>query len=171
MAENKAALIQRIHLAFAGTVRPSSDNIIDGNPCDDMESEELYEKLKDLNWVEIPSNVARYRNGPLLYLTPDALRYFLPGYMIACISDPDEADVLWYSVIWELIPPSGTDGRHFDEESRGRFARFVSGMTREQREAVCEYVKFDYRGSDEITRELIKIEIALEFWKYLVQHS
>ena len=168
MTESKAELIQRIHRAFTGTVRPNSDDIIIGNPYDDIESEELYEKLKDLNWVEIPSNVAWHRPDQLSFLTPDALRYFLPGYIIACIDDPDEADVLWDNVVWELIPPPDTNGERF-KYPKGRFARLVLGMTAEQREAVYEYVRFDYCESDEITRQ--RIEPALQYWRNFVRQS
>ena len=167
MTENKAAVIQRIHRAFAGTVRPSSDNIIIGNPYDDMESEELYEKVKDLNWVEIPSNVAWHRPDILSFLTPDALRYFLPGYIIACISDPEEAYMLLDRVIWELAPIDILGQR---VDGTGPLGRLINGMTPEQREAVYAYLSFKYRNAaDEIDRQ--DIESPYKFWKNLVRRS
>ncbi len=167
MTESKAELIRRIRRAFAGTVRPNSNDIIIGNPYDDMESEELYEKLKDLNWVKIPSNVAWHRPDLLSYLTPDALRYFLPGYIIACIDDPDEADVLSDRVLWELAPIDVLGQR---VDGTGPLGRLINGMTREQHEAVYAYLSFEYRNAvDEIDRQ--DIESPYKFWKNLVRQS
>lgn len=166
MQENKAELIQRIRRAFAGNVRPGSRKIIDGDPYDGFEIEEMYERLRNLDWEQIPLNVERHRHDQLHYLTPDAFGYFLPGYMIACVSDPEEADVLWYGVIFQLAPID-LSGRRVD--GTGPLGRLISGMTQEQHEAVYAYVSFEYRKADEMERK--NIESPYKFWKNLLRKS
>ena len=164
--DEKTALIETIRRAFAGNLRPGSRKIIDGDPYDGFEIEEMYERLKNLEWKQIPLNVERHRHGPLHCLTPDAFGYFLPGYMIACISDPEEVDMLWYSVIFQLAPID-LSGRRVD--GTGPLGRLINGMTPEQREAVYAYLSFEYRKADEIDRQ--DIESPYKFWKNLVRRS
>lgn len=164
--EEKTALIQKIRRAFAGNLRPGSRNIIDGDPYDGFEIEEMYERLRNLDWQQIPLNIEQHRHDLLHCLTPDACRYFLPGYMIACISDPEEADVLWYRVNWRLAPIDIL-GQHVD--GTGPLGRLINGMTPEQREAVYAYLSFEYCKCDEIERR--SIESPYKFWKNLVRRS
>ncbi len=87
--------------------------------------------------------------------------------MIACISDPEEVDMLWYSVIFQLAPID-LSGRRVD--GTGPLGRLINGMTREQHEAVYAYLSFEYRNAvDEIDRQ--DIESPYTFWKNLVRQS
>ncbi len=165
--EEKTALIKTIRRAFAGNVRPGSRNIIDGDPYDGFEIEEMYERLKNLKWEKLPLNIERHRHDQLYWLTPDAFGYFLPGYMIACISDPEEVDMLSDRVLWELAPIDVLGQR---VDGTGPLGRLINGMTREQHEAVYAYLSFEYRNAvDEIDRQ--DIESPYKFWKNLVRQS
>lgn len=157
----RQAVIQKIRDAFASTVRLDKGNILPGDPYDHWEASETYEKLEDVSWQDIPSNVLAYRGLGLVYLTPEALAYYLPGIIIACLTDPEAADSLFDAVLSRLTPPreNHSDFSHWND----LFQRFAASLTQQQRQAVCDFVEFD---CDECPDLVFDDDLrALEFWK------
>ena len=159
--EETTALIQKIRDAFANTVRPDKGNILPGDPYDHWEASETYEMLADASWQDIPSNVLAYRGLALVYLTPEALAYFLPGIMISCLANPAAAGNLFDAVLFQLMPPrkDDSDFSHWKD----RFERFAASLTQQQRQAVCDFFEFN---CDECPDFVFDDDLrALEFWK------
>ncbi len=157
----RRAVIQKIRGAFANTVRPDKGNILPGDLYDHWEASETYEMLADASWQDIPSNVLAYRGLGLVYLTPEALAYYLPGIMIACLTDPEAADSLYYATLGRLTPPRKDEPNfsHWND----LFQPFTASLTQQQRQAVCDYVEFN---CDECPDIVLDDELrALEFWK------
>ena len=157
----RQAIIQKIRDAFANTARLDKGNILSGDPYDHWEASETYEMLADVSWQDIPSNVLAYRGLGLVYLTPEALAYYLPGIMIACLTDPEAADSLYYATLGRLTPPRKDEPNfsHWND----LFQPFTASLTQQQRQAVCDYVEFN---CDECPDIVLDDELrALEFWK------
>lgn len=157
----RQAIIQKIRDAFANTARPDKGNILPGDPYDHWEASETYEMLKDVGWQDMPSDILAYRGLGLPYLTPEALAYYLPGIMIACLTDPEAADSLVDSALFQLTPRTKDDSdfAHWND----RFERFAASLTQQQRQAVRDFVEFN---CDECPDFVFDDELrALEFWK------
>ena len=160
-------LIETIRRAFADCPQPTDQNIVPGDPYDDWEAVNVYKAYRGATWQDIVSNLEHFRFEPVGFLTTDARRYFLQGYMIACICDAEEADVLCDGILYELTPPQPGD-RSF-EFWKSDFDNLTNPMTRAQREAVLEYLRYDYAGSDKYGRE--KIAPLVEFWEVFAKQA
>lgn len=88
---------QLIESAFIGVPYPGDDNIADHLNCPECDAVRRYFKGKHWRDLSFPDLHAFHEALPLL--TPEALHYFLPGYMRASINNWDQVDMIPYSVI------------------------------------------------------------------------
>ena len=87
-------LIEQITSAFKDIEYPG-----DGELHRNDETKELIGK----HWKDIPLEMLRV-DSRILYLSPKALRFYLPAYLIAIISNPDEMDILVGDIVRFLSP-------------------------------------------------------------------
>ncbi len=166
MAQDKKLIIDAIEEAFRDTSRPDVSNIVVEFELD-PELGELRDRLKNLHWSEIPVYWGKafppepflHHGDDLISLTPEGLRYFLPGYMISCILYPEEVDVMSQYVGDFLTPPRpGSDDEQF-------FAELVSGLSRYQGEAIGRFMRFlldEYHSDDGPDSDIFS---AVEYWE------
>ncbi|MEE8548706.1 MAG: hypothetical protein V3S74_04455 [Alphaproteobacteria bacterium] len=166
MTQEKQSIVDEIEKAFRDTSRPDVSNIVVEFELD-PERSELRDRLKNLHWSEIPVYWGKvfppepflHHGDDLIPLTPEGLRYFLPGYMISCILYPDEVDVMLQYVGDFLTPPRpGSCDEQF-------FAELVSGLSRYQGEAICRFMKFlldEYHSDDGPDSDIFS---AVEYWE------
>ncbi len=166
MAQDKQSIVDAIEEAFRDTSRPDASNIVVEFKLD-PERAELRDRLKNLHWSEIPRYFGEvfppepflHHGDDLCSLTPGGLRYFLPGYMISCILYPVEVDVMLDSLEDYLTPPRpGTRDEQF-------FAELVSGLSHDQGEAICSFMRFSldkYHADDRPDSDIFS---AIEYWE------
>jgi len=84
----------------------------------------------------------------LSYFTPQALRFYLPAFMIASLLHPKQADVLPNEVCYTLNPPKMGDTCNF----KAKMAVFSA----HQKRAIQAYLMFarDHLGIDEARHAL-----------------
>jgi hypothetical protein len=107
-----------IRKAFADISYPGDDDIAHHTDC--LECDEIRAYFRGKSWDEIKFPELREYQA-LALLAPAAFRYFLPGYMLATLSDWNEAD---------MIPMGIVEGTKLNR----------SLFTRPQLEAIAAYV-------------------------------
>lgn len=91
---NQTELIQQIEAAFADVEYPGDHSLYRTN-----ETKELIGK----HWKNLPLELLRVQER-ILYLSPEALRFYLPAYLIAIATYPIEMDVLVDDIVYFLSP-------------------------------------------------------------------
>ncbi len=92
--ELRDQLIEQIKQAFANVPYPG-----DGSLYGNDETRELIGK----HWNDVPIEMLAVQSR-LLHLTPKALRFYLPAYLIGIISNPVGMDVLVDDIVHFLSP-------------------------------------------------------------------
>ncbi len=179
------AVISQIQEAFRDTPRPVESNIVYDNSGKDLECNGIKATLKDILWSDIPRDPSAHYSASVFFMTPEAIVYFLPGYMIVCIENDLEYESNSLAIETLLTPPSRKlrvffwsafadflslftpiepSDRSY-KDSRSSFNRYVSLVTASQRRAICSYLKLlaekysaDYPPDEEIWS-------AIEFWQ------
>jgi len=82
--------------AFADVSRPHNDDIAHHADC--LECDEIRAYLRGKNWEDLSFPELRGCQA-LALLTPAAFRYYLPGYMLATLSDWSEADMIPMGIV------------------------------------------------------------------------
>jgi hypothetical protein len=143
------SLSELIQEAFAEVPYPGDDRIAD-HDC--PECEEVREYFRGKRWCDLQFPELRDRSESLPLLTPEAFRYFLPGYMLATLANWDEADMIPYGII-------AIGGHPGDTPERKEAARKILNLfTPVQRQAVAAYLEElarngprELRGDPDIT--------------------
>jgi hypothetical protein len=126
---------QAINSAFANVQLPGDKYLL--NCASEDESE--VENFKGKNWQkwqDIPQEVIDYNYDSLPFLSPLALRFFLPAYMTYGLNNLD-SNVLEFT-IYKLISPNDSKGL----ELRELFFFWVSQLTEEQKMAITLFLKY-----------------------------
>lgn len=94
---------RRIEIAFAETPYPGDQNI---TPHECSECAAIRNALKGTDWHDwIEAPVAELRRHAVLPLfSPEALRYFLPAFLIAVIREPGPAQWILEQFLYALNP-------------------------------------------------------------------
>lgn len=85
-------LQQNITDAFADLRRPAGGEIV-GHDCD--ECSRIRSDLAPYAWSQVPGEVLEYHCDSFPLLTPQAFRYYLPGFVIYALNNPDSAVARW----------------------------------------------------------------------------
>src|SRR5689334_6156359 len=123
-------LRESIESAFGDVPHPGDDNITRHAGC--LECAEIADYFRGKSWRgHSMQGLWRIRDA-LPLLTPEALHYFLPAFMLAVLDAPDEADVTPEAIIGTFTPPPDAA----DEQQRAYFAGRLTRFTTAQRCAI-----------------------------------
>lgn len=134
------ALRERIRYAFGKAVMPALDRIcdVDWDWRVDPERASIVAAFGGKAWWAIDVATAEAQYSALSFFSPDAFRYYLPAFMMACVATSARrlpANVA-QSTTFSLTPPREGDPR------RERFLAEARGFTPEQRDAVREFLEY-----------------------------
>ncbi len=126
----------RLEQAFAAVPNPGDDNLTD---CDCYECHDLDEYFRGKSWHGHTVRDLRFHQDALYRLTVEALRYYLPAYILADLEDPTTADVISDSLISQFVP-------RLDQRAEA-LAHILSP---EQRAVMLEYLAYclEIEGED-----------------------
>ena len=124
-----APLVREIQEAFANVPYPGDDNISAPTYDDEGTLEYFAGTKQEGHSVED----LRYHSAALSFFTLDAFLYYLPAYVVAVLQDPEEADIIYDSLIF-----------HFNRAASGKIVHLLSPA---QRQAMIKY--FEYCLSEE----------------------
>jgi hypothetical protein len=120
-----------IEKAFADVPYPGDDNIAGHRDC--LECDDIRAFFRGRSWRGL--KIQELRGLPLPLLTPEALHYFLPGYMLACLDDWKLANTIPYGVI--ALGGYRDDALNVRKEARETRKKF----TPSQREAIAAWLR------------------------------
>jgi len=137
MTDDEEALRQQvarqIEVAFADTLYPDDNNIAKGIPD---EARELEQGLRGYHWRNLTLELMyKYRNH-IPNLTSDALRFYLPSFMLATINHYDEIDTLSDNLLSILSPPEDQD-----EDWQSYFLERTSSFNRVEQDAIVAFLE------------------------------
>jgi hypothetical protein len=95
-----------------------------------------FEYLVGRRWEDLDLREVPTLSDVLIWLSPEALRYYFPAFLTAAISDqtaPKSRDIVGF-----LAPPSAKDRSETGVAARVQFRRLVNPLTAEQKAVIRE---------------------------------
>jgi hypothetical protein len=98
-------LVARIKRVFADVPRPDA-RITSLRPEEDFESEQITREFEGVHWSGLTTEILQRQSAAMAFFSPDAFRFFLPGYLLLALKDPIGMDVSLNAMLSALAPPS-----------------------------------------------------------------
>lgn len=148
MSSLRDEIRHRIEVAFALTPYPGDGNIA---PHDCGECAAIRDALKNTDWrdwLEVPvAELRRYAVLPLL--SPEALRYFLPAFLITVLREPGPAQWILEQFLFTLNPQ--------EEDDKCSTEDLLKILDKEQIDALVSFVQW---VGDELSEYVSTEDIA-----------
>lgn len=124
----------KIERAYGEVPYPGDDRLVEGFS---LEASEIADFLKGRRWQDLqPEELLRNRQS-LFFMTPEAIRFYLPAYLRTSVLHYEKADTIPGSIMFLLRPTAPNDS---DAEKRFR-ARFGS-LNKQQCEAIRAFLEY-----------------------------
>jgi hypothetical protein len=133
---------EKIENAFAEVSYPGDDNIAAHQDC--LECDDIREFFCRKSWRELKFPELYGWHSAINLFTPQALQYFLPGYMIASLGHWEEADLTPEWILYMWLPEEKYD----TENMRRHRAERQSIFSLAQRAAISAYLH-EYKAHDD----------------------
>ena len=161
-ARNKKEVVKALTDAFADTKPPEADKIVYSEGLGYYDVLDLRDRLAGVEWQQIcrdSNSIEKHRNDEFSFLNISAMRYYLPGYLVACLEDPYGADVLLDRVT-DLVLQHTKYGAK-DTVKKPDIEEIISSMTTGQIQAIAAFVEFEVTSFPEYSENVSEI---LEYW-------
>src|SRR5262245_59222113 len=154
---NREHIIRLIEDAFADVRKPAGELTV-GETSDAMDVEHHFSNCSWRDLFEQMSPEILLRNCEGWHaMTPKAYHYFLPGFMIAGLSDRYGATDVLASIMYSFLP------RYDGNELRENIKQRISLLSDAQLGAVMRLFEFVREHSDEFATSLEDIDAAVSF--------
>lgn len=153
------ALKQEIAAAFADVPYPGDDGLVDGNNPYDLEAVALVAAFKGKHWKQLTPQDLRYHE--LAFLSPEALHFYLPAYLIGSLYDYGQTtygDII-QSTVFSLMLEDGDTAQ--DQMLRQRDLKRFAVFTPTQKRAIRSFLEY---VRDELPEEGDESRKALELY-------
>lgn len=121
-------LCRAIENAFAGVVYPGDENIAMTGPHEDyLSAKELVDAFGGKHWKEIlhkRNAWLRSHYWALTHFTPRAFHFYLPAFLIKCVSDAAALDLVPLWIVCAFAPPAPRQPRSLRRLHRETIAQF-----------------------------------------------
>ena len=141
------ALIREIEVAFSDVPYPGDDDIAIMT-CDPSTAEHSVSNLKGKRWQDWKDKPleligpGKY-HGSLAWLSPRAYVYYLPLFMITCVTHWQGVDIAGDELIWSLGPPTGEIQSQSEREQAIKFKEEKwRGLSLPQIRSVISFLQF-----------------------------
>ncbi|RKH44349.1 DUF6714 family protein [Corallococcus llansteffanensis] len=143
MTVREEQLRRQIENAFADVPRPADDRI--AYAPDAWETPELLSDFRGQHWKDLPVERVRQHAAHLSLLSPEALPYYLPAYLLAALTDFDVRDFL----LSQLSIPDESN-----PDLRRDFQRRFDVLSSAQRNAIQAFLRrMGEEASGPVTRQ------------------
>jgi hypothetical protein len=126
---------ESIESAFAEVSYPGDDRIAEHKDC--PECDDVREHFRGATWRGHTVAELQQYQSVLPLFTPEALRYFLPAFMLVSLGAWREADDIPFSILYMCLPSDPSEEAGLKQHRRERFDIF----TPRQREAIAAYLR------------------------------
>jgi hypothetical protein len=139
---SKRDLINTIKEAFADVAMPSAEQLsIPAKwklyPWIALDEISLARFLKGKRWQSLNSSDVNHLSGSLKVMTPEGIRYYLPGFLTAIIEEPTRIlDNALKSTVWALSPPP------FGVSSKEDFDERIRLLTHDKRICISDFFNY-----------------------------
>ncbi len=82
-------LEREIQSAFGPVPYPGDDRLLNQPEIHSLEREEILSDFSGRHWSVVAAEAYAYHHEALVFFSPEAFQFFLPGYLIACIRSHD----------------------------------------------------------------------------------
>lgn len=164
ITSDRTAIIAEIEAAFRDTARPSRSNIVSDSSGKHLECNQIQKRFENRDWSDIVDNPNKHESSDLSFMTPLAMKYYLPGYMIACVEKSRTAVKMTLSLERRLTPPEyirASGSQYFEE--------LVKILTRDQYKAISNFLRFLVKWHPEYYSDDDKIYSAISYWDALTR--
>jgi GH15 family glucan-1,4-alpha-glucosidase len=145
----------KITSAFSNVQFPGDQFLLRLDSQDESEIEDFIDK-NWRRWQNIPQEIIDYNNSSLCFLSPLALRFFLPAYLMYGLDYPDSNTLVF--TIYKLIPPDDPKLREF-------FSSWVNQLTEEEKAAIALFLRYIKEQYDQMQFTPNDAEEALQgYW-------
>lgn len=161
MDETESRLVAQIEQAFANTIYPGDDKLINANHC--PECEEIALAFQGKLWLQLTDvGFLRYHEAAMSLMYPEGFRFYLPAFLRAALIDPEAADIIHDGLEFHLTPPE-TEGA----EAMEYFLNRVSGFTKNQKQVIKAFLQnsFEYDSLPDWIERVQRRQRTLEFWQ------
>ncbi len=140
-------LIKRIESAFREEKYPGDDGLTHGSS---MEAVEVGDFLRARRWQDLRLGELARNHASLFFMTPEALRYYIPAFLVAAVRDYDDSDQIPSSLL-SLLSPFALNDSDYQTRFRQRYELFNDS----QRDAIRAFLEYlrdthseDFPGGD-----------------------
>lgn len=119
---------------FTATPRPTPDEIVSHSCC---ECFRIRDDFSPHAWPDVPGEVFEYHWDSFPLFTPQALRYYLPGYMLHALKNPGSEVAGW---VIEKLRDLGQPDEFW--------APRASSFAETEKAAIREFLHFVYESPD-----------------------
>jgi hypothetical protein len=116
---SRQRLRREIEAAFADAPRPADDHLVRHPDATSGDDAEIAAAFRGKRWDELPIELLAHHHEAVFFLTPEAYRYFLPAYLIACVGGVRRAGNIASAVVSSLTPPRGGVDAGFEAKLQG----------------------------------------------------
>lgn len=108
LSASRSALVEAIGSAFRDAVYPGDAHIV--SPFEgDLERDEIRDMLKRHHWRDVSFDMLDKLRTALPFLSPEGFRFYIPAFLIYCVSDFYRSDVASHNVIRSITLPLFSD--------------------------------------------------------------
>jgi len=132
--KRSADLVRQITMAFAEVKYPGSDHLVAGHS---LEALEIAGFLGERPWQDLRLDELVYNHASIFFMTPEAIRSYLPAYLNASVLHYREADQIPDSIMFLLSPPAAGD-----LNGKARFRARFAPLTDAQLNAIRAFLQY-----------------------------
>lgn len=101
---NHRLLAEKVRQSFGDVPAPSRISVVPGDQ--DFESYLVEKAFHQKRWSDLTPELAQSRPQAIAFFSPEAFRYFLPGYLLLALEDISSLDVSLISLLSALAGPT-----------------------------------------------------------------
>jgi len=169
MNKQESILSRELEDTFENQGPPRAKKLLkEGTRKSNIESGYVLNFFNGKRWndVTLKQLTQHYEGDPsacLLFMSPEAFRYYLPLFLRICLIDYESADVIYDTTLWRLVPSK-------NNLSRKEFDELYSGYDLEKKSLIARILQHLAQAHIDDYGEKNDAQISLdEYWnEYLV---
>lgn len=103
LPEDAQALAARVSRSFLEVPAPDRITVLPAE--EDFESALIMQAFRGKHWSELTPELVQGRPEAIAFLSPEAFRFFLPGYLLIAIQDLSGLDVSLIGLLYAMAGP------------------------------------------------------------------
>jgi len=130
--DSAADVARQVEEAFRDVPYPGDDHLTDGSS---MEALDVADFLRGRDWRDLRLDELVTNHASLFFMTPEAVRFYLPAYLTATLLHYNDADQIPGSVMFLLKTPAASDA-----DAYGRYRARFGNVSPAQRQAIRAFL-------------------------------